>query len=188
MQSEPSPAYAGRRAPGRRPGAGPWGAALQVLLVGAGAGSWGAALLAGAAFLAGCAGNPAPRPLPAGDVQPWQIPPGAYGSQRLYRASYSGPQGEGNFRLTLRLASAERYQVTSSDPLGRALWSLDVLYGDGAERGLWLDHRNKAYCEFTGRFDVVGVPLAPFPLLSLPALLLGRLPAAPADDPETKGR
>jgi hypothetical protein len=98
--------------------------------------------------------------------------------------SYSGPQGEGSLRLTLRLASASRYQVTTADPVGRPLWSLDV----AEDSGLWLDHRNRAFCKFEGTFDISGVPLAPFPLLSLPSLLLGRLPAEPAAAPQQKGR
>jgi hypothetical protein len=122
--------------------------------------------------------------LAADGAAPWQIPPAAFGSQRLYRVSYSGPRGEGSFRLTLRLAAAERYQVMAVDPIGRALWSLDV----EADRGLWLDHRNRGYCSFNGSFDVADVPLAPFPLLALPALLLGRLPAEPAAAPQVKGR
>ena len=88
--------------------------------------------------------------------------------------------------MTLRLASPLRYQIQAADPVGRALWGLDVT----AEQGLWLDHRNKLSCEFEGNFDVSGIPLGPFPLLSLPALLLGRVPAEPAEEmePERKGR
>jgi len=130
-----------------------------------------------------CSGLGAPR-LAADGAAPWQIPPAAFGSQRLYRISYSGPRGEGSFRLTLRLGAAERYQVMAVDPVGRALWSLDV----DAGRGLWLDHRNRGYCTFDGSFDVAEVPLDPFPLLSLPALLLGRLPAEPVAAPQWKGR
>jgi hypothetical protein len=137
-------------------------------------------LSAGAVLLsvltAGCAGGPSPRPLPAASLSPWQIPQGAYGSQRLYRVSYSGPEGEGSFRVTLRLASPARYQLQAVDPIGRGLWSLDV----SNDSGLWLNHRNKSYCQFEGRFDVSGVPMGPFPLLSLPSLLLGRVPADPA--------
>lgn len=125
-----------------------------------------------------------PRPVPAGSSPPWQIPEAAYGSQRLYRVSYSGPEGEGNIRLTLRLAAPDRYQVTTADPVGRTLWSLDV----AEDSGLWLDHRNRTFCRFEGRFDISGVPLAPFPLLSLPSLLLGRLPAEPAAPPQEKGK
>ncbi len=127
-------------------------------------------------LLAGCAGGPPPRPLPAATLAPWQIPQGAYGSQRLYRVTYSGPEGEGSFRVTLRLASPARYQLQAVDPVGRSLWSLDVSH----DTGLWLNHRGRSYCSFEGRFDVSGVPLGPFPLLSLPSLLLGRVPAEPA--------
>lgn len=90
--------------------------------------------------------------------------------------SYSGPEGEGSFRITLRLASPSRYQLQAVDPVGRALWSLDVSHDDG----LWLNHRGRTYCRFAGRFELSGVPLGPFPLLSLPALLLGRVPAEPS--------
>ncbi|HXO22475.1 MAG TPA: hypothetical protein VOA87_21350 [Thermoanaerobaculia bacterium] len=128
--------------------------------------------------------RPSPHPLPGGGVEVWKLPPAAFGSQWLYRVGYSGPEGEGSFRLTLRLSGPERYQVMAVDPLGRALWSLDVR----GDKGLWLDHRDHAFCEFEGSFDVSGVPLAPFPLLSLPALLLGRLPAEPAAPPQRKGR
>jgi hypothetical protein len=104
------------------------------------------------------------------------MPQEAYGSQRLYRVTYSGPEGEGAFKVTLRLVSPARYQIQAVDPLGRSLWSLDV----NAAAGLWLNHRSHTYCRFEGRFDVSGVPLGPFPLLSLSSLLIGRVPAEPA--------
>lgn len=162
------PAYAGRRMSARA--AVTRRAALR------------AAVLFLGALAAACSGFHSPR-LAADGAAPWQIPSAAFGSQRLYRISYSGPRGEGSFRLTLRLAAAERYQVSAVDPVGRALWSLDV----DADRGLWLDHHNRGYCTFNGNFDVADVPLAPFPLLSLPALLLGRLPAEPTAAPQVKG-
>ena len=109
-------------------------------------------------------------------MRPWQIPRPAWGSQRLYRATYSGPEGEGALRVTLRLAAPGRYQIQAVDPVGRALWSLDVADGEG----LTIDHRRRSYCTFTGRFAASATPLGPFPLLSLPALLLGRVPAEPA--------
>lgn len=141
---------------------------------------------------AGCASKPAPvpQPLPPAPVRmllPWQMPQEAYGSQWLYRVSYSGPEGEGSFKVTLRLVSAARYQIQASDPLGRSLWSLDVNNDDG----LWLNHHSRNYCQFEGRFDVSGVPLGPFPLLSLPSLLIGRVPGEPAagsPTPEPRGR
>jgi hypothetical protein len=129
---------------------------------------------------AGCrSGAPPPvvsKPLPVSTLAPWEIPQAAYGSQRLYRASYSGPEGEGSFRVTLRLVSPIRYQVAAVDPLGRALWSLDVVN----DSGLSLNHRNHTFCRFDGNFDITGVSLGPFPLLSLPSLLLDRVPAEPA--------
>jgi hypothetical protein len=126
--------------------------------------------------VSGCAtGSRALQPQSAGGAAPWQIPPEAFGSQRLYRVSYAGPEGEGTFRVTLRLASLARYQIQAVDPVGRALWGLDV---DGGQ-GVWLDHRNKLFCSFQGTLDLGGAPLGPFPLLSLPSLLLGRIPAEP---------
>lgn len=129
-------------------------------------------------LLAACATTTGPRPGPSSATPPWQIPAEAFGSQRLYRVNYSGPEGEGSFRVTLRLASPVRYQIQAVDPVGRSLWGLDV----SAERGLWLDHRNKATCSFEGSFDVSGIALGPFPLLSLPSLLMGRVPAEPSDE------
>lgn len=141
-----------------------------------------AALLAG-----GCAGRrAAPATAADLDADPWQVPPGALGTQRLYRVGYDGPDGGGSFRLTLRLAAPERYQVRAVDPVGRALWSLDVA-GAG---GLWLDHRADAACRLTGSLDLAAGQLTPFPLASLPALLLGRLPSAPAgplEEPAPEG-
>lgn len=159
-----SPAYGGARAFGSA-------RSLLVLLL--------ALALGGCSLL-----SRSPSPVPAGEATAWQIPRAAYGSQRLYRVSYSGPEGEGSFKLTLRLAGPNRYQVTTADPVGRALWSLDV----AEDSGIWLDHRNRTFCKFEGHFDISGVPLAPFPLLSLPSLLLGRLPAEPAATPEAKGK
>jgi hypothetical protein len=134
--------------------------------------------------LSACAVGPRPAPVGGHGVPAWQIPAGELGTQRLYRVSYSGPEGEGSFRMTLRLASAERYQVQAVDPIGRSLWSLDVAEG----RGLFLNHRARTSCVFQGSFDLSGVPLGPFPLLTLPALLLGRVPSEPAAPPEEHGR
>ncbi len=131
-----------------------------------------------ALLLAGCASAkaPAPRPMPSRGAAPWEIPQAAYGAQRLFRVSYSGPEGEGSFRVTLRLVSPARYQIQAVDPLGRALWSLDVV----SDSGLSLNHRNHTFCHFDGRIDATGASLGPFPLLALPSLLLGRVPAEPA--------
>jgi hypothetical protein len=142
-----------------------------------------AALLLPLFLFAGCATGRGLRPGPSGDAEPWEIPSSAYGLQRLYRVSFRSPEGEGSFRLTLRLGGPDRYQASAVDPVGRTLWSLDA----AGERGLFLDHRGRRFCRLEGRFDIAGVPLSPFPLLSLPALLLGRVPAAPASAVEEQG-
>lgn len=142
-----------------------------------------AAFAALAGVIAACATAPPPRTVPASGEPPWRVPAAAYGTQRLYRAGYAGPEGEGGFRLTLRLAAPDRYQVQAVDPVGRALWSLDV---DG-RRGLWLDHRAQTACPFDGRLEVAGLPMASIPLSALPALLLERLPEEPADEPRWEG-
>jgi hypothetical protein len=72
--------------------------------------------------------------------------------------------------------SPARYQIQAVDPLGRALWSLDVVN----DSGLSLNHRNRTYCRFDGTIEAAGASLGPFPLLALPSLLLGRVPAEPA--------
>jgi len=131
-----------------------------------------------AAYLGGCAtaGRRTP-PLPvAAGTAPWELPAAALGTQRLFRVSYDGPDGDGSFRLTLRLAAPGRYQVVAVDPFGRSLWTLDAAAG----QGLWIDHRARAACRLSGSFDVVASRLTPFPLAALPALLLGRLPEPPA--------
>jgi len=132
-----------------------------------------------ASTLPGCAGRPAPAVPGVPASAPWEVPASALGTQRLYRVGYDGPEGEGSFRITLRFATPERYQLQAVDPLGRALFTLDVAAGEG----LLLNHRSRSYCRFTGSFETESLPLGPFPLVALPTLLLGRLPAAPAVSP-----
>jgi hypothetical protein len=69
------------------------------------------------------------------------------------------------------------------DPVGRSLWSLDVSHS----RGLFLNHRNRTSCLFEGSFDLSGVALGPFPLLTLPSLLVGRVPSTPSEPPQQQG-
>lgn len=137
-------------------------------------------LLAGVSllFVPGCAGRRGVAPVTAADAAAasWEVPASAFGTQRLVRIGYDGPDGGGSFRLTLRLAAADRYQVRAVDPVGRALWSLDVT----GSTGLWLDHRARAACRIEGSLEITAGRLTPFPLAALPALLLGRLPAEPA--------
>lgn len=69
--------------------------------------------------------------------------------------------------------------MRAADGLGRKVWDLSV---DKDDRALWLDHRGKEYCEANGASRLSIVPLARMPLMSLPKLLLGRLPTPPATD------
>jgi len=117
------------------------------------------------------------------DAAAWEIPAAGLHTQRLFRVHYSGPEGEGSFKVTLRLATPERYQLQAVDPVGRSLWSLDVTHN----RGLFLNHRNRSACVFEGSFDLSGVALGPFPLLTLPSLLVGRVPSQPSEPPRQHG-
>jgi len=127
--------------------------------------------------------GPGPHPVPGHGVDAWEIPAVAFHTQRLYRVHYNGPEGEGSFKVTLRLTSTERYQLQAVDPVGRSLWSLDVTHN----QGLFLNHRNRSSCVFAGSFDLAGVQLGPFPLLTLPALLVGRVPSLPSEPPQVHG-
>ncbi len=134
-----------------------------------------AVLVAGALAL-GCSGVRPPVAVPAGGVAPWLVPPAAYGTQRLFRLHYQGPEGEGTLRLILRLASPERYRLVIADRLGRSLFTLDA----APTGGLLLDHREGLACPLEAGVEIEGLPVHPLPFEALPAVLLGRLPAAPA--------
>jgi hypothetical protein len=134
-------------------------------------------LALGLGWLTGCASTGGPLPSSTGGSEdPWQLRAGSYPSQRLYRVRYEGPEGKGGFKLTLYLASPTHYRMAASDSLGRKLWTLQVETAGGA---LWLDHKNDEYCRVQGADRLVVVPLAHLPLIALPRLLLGRLPADP---------
>ncbi len=120
---------------------------------------------------------------PPASADLWEIPASDLFQQRLFRMRYGGPEGEGSFRLTLRLAAPDRYRVTTVDAVGRAVWSLSL---DG-EDGLWIDHRQKRFCRFHGAMELAAVPLKPFALPALPSVLLGRLPVAPREAPYEDG-
>jgi len=105
------------------------------------------------------------------------------GTQRLFRMHYDGPEGEGSFKLTLRLAALDSFQITTVDRLTRRWWGLSV---DGDE-ALLLDHRGRTYCRYGGEIEIAAVPLGPLPFRTLPALLLGRLPLAAATPVERSG-
>ena len=129
------------------------------------------ALSAGCATTGGLSSGPG-----AISGEPWLLPQDAYPSQRLYRVKYRGPEGDAGFKLTLYLEAETRYRMLASD-LGRKLWSLSV---DGQGEAVWLDYRRKEYCRASAASELRVLPLAELPLVSLPKLLLGRLPAEPA--------
>ncbi len=137
-------------------------------------------------MLAGCATSGGLfRSTDSPSAEPWLMPGDAYPSQRLYRVKYRGPEGEAGFKLTLYLEAETKYRMLASD-LGRKLWSLQVegapRAGAGGPQGeaVWLDYRRKEYCRASAAGTLRFVPLADLPLVSLPRLLLGLLPAQPA--------
>lgn len=114
-----------------------------------------------------------------GRVDPWRLSAEELQSQRIFRLQYDGPDGGGSLNLTLRLESESRYQMTAVDRvLKRRVWGLEV----AGERALVLDHRQRTYCWYGGEVEISVVPLGPLPFRTLPALLLGRLPLAPAGE------
>jgi hypothetical protein len=102
----------------------------------------------------------------------WRLEPDDLWTQRLFRMHYDGPEGDGSFKLTLRLGSPDLFQITAVDRLGRRWWSLAV---EDAE-ALVLNHRAKSYCRHAEEIELEAIPLGPLPFRTLPALLLGRLP------------
>ncbi len=104
------------------------------------------------------------------------VPSSDYGTQRLFRLHYDGPEGEGTLRLVLRLESPSRYRLVISDRLGRSLFTLDA----APSGGLLLDHRQALACPLAAGVRLEGLPIEPLSVQALPAVLLGRLPSLPA--------
>lgn len=97
------------------------------------------------------------------------------------RVRLSSDEGRGRFRLLLRLHDPARYQIRATHPLfNQRLWTLDV---DG-DRAVLVDFHQHVVCRYQGAAEIGAIPLGPFPFESLPALLLGYLPLAPAREPE----
>lgn len=126
---------------------------------------------------AGCAASGGVSPWIDVGNDPWRLPATAYPTQRLFRVKYDGPQGHLGFKLTVYLQGETRFRMRAADGLGRRIWELAV---DENDEALWLDHRNEQYCVAASASRLAIVPLARLPLVSLPKLLLGLLPAAPA--------
>lgn len=136
--------------------------------------------------LEGCAGGPG-RPRPATVPRErtaevgWALPAASFPTQRLFRLHYdSAEKGDGALRLVLRLESPDRYRLTVADRLGRPLYTIDA----GTDGALLADHRERLVCPLDSEARLEELPLDPLPLASLPAVLLGRVPALPAGEPE----
>ena len=132
------------------------------------------ALVLGGCGSSGTALIPA-RQAPQAD-QPWLLPVDALETQRLYRVKYQGPEGKLNFKLTLYLESAERYRLLAADPVGRKLWELFL---EPTNEAILVDHRQKLYCHADQADQMTLVPIARLPMIAIPKLLLGFLPASP---------
>jgi hypothetical protein len=125
-----------------------------------------AALLA--AVVLGCAG-----------ARPPATTSGSSGRQSLYRVQFEGAEGKGSFRLLLRRVSDQRFDLAASDPLGRTLWALDVVDGEGT----WFDFRARKTCALGPRFRLEALQLPELPLVVVPRILSGEPPhAAGLDD------
>lgn len=142
--------------------------------------AWGPLLSAVCAvLLGGCAGSGVSSILPIlrSDEAPWRLPAEAAPTQRLFRARYEGPEAEGDFRLTLYLASTDSYRLQASGGLpARKLWEL-ALDPEGA--ALFLDHREKTLCRTPEARNLRLPVLADLPVSELPKVLLGRVPGTP---------
>lgn len=142
------------------------------------------AVLAGLSWLIGCASaGPTREVLPAADTGgtgaalPWEIPRAEWGTQRILKMQYDGPEGDGTLNLALRFESPDRFHVEASDRLGRRWWDLNVQ--DGRALVLWV--RERTFCRYRGDLEIPALSLGPVPAGAVAALLLLRLPAPPVD-------
>jgi hypothetical protein len=108
------------------------------------------------------------------------------GLQTLFRVRYQGADGRGRIKLTSRVATRERFQLTAVDTFGRQHWSLEAWPG----RTLLLDHRQRRACLFEDDVVVAAIALAELPVSLLPRVMAGELPvekptgAEPGEDGE----
>lgn len=140
-------------------------------------------LLLSLVSLGGCASTgpgrmaPAAAGLPVPVTAPWEIPETEWRTQRIVRMRYRGPEGNGTLRLVLRFEDPERFHVQASDRLGRRWWDLNVREGNALV--LWV--RERTFCRYAGDLEIPALSLGPVPARAVAALLMGRLPAPPAD-------
>ncbi len=125
----------------------------------------------------GSSRDPTPGGGRAAAALPWEIPAADWGTRRIVRLRYAGPEGKGTLRLVLRFESPDRFQVQASDRLGRRWWDLNVQEGEALV--LWV--RERTFCRYGGALEIPALSLGPVPAGAVAALLLGRLPAPPLD-------
>jgi hypothetical protein len=94
------------------------------------------------------------------------------GLQTLFRVRYQGTDGRGRIKITTRVAGREHFQLAAADSFGRQHWSLEYRPG----RTLFLDHRERRVCLFTGDVVLPAIALAELPVSLLPRVLAGELP------------
>lgn len=144
---------------------------------------WAPLALAAAVSAVACAtGAARPAPVPT-DPAPTDPAPAVSLSEPLapelrlglFRVRYRGTDGRGRFRLTLRLADPERFQLSTADTFGRRLWSFELDHG----ASLYLDHRAEQSCRLEGDVVVRSIALSELPVASLPRVLFGDPPIAP---------
>lgn len=138
------------------------------------------ALLLATLLLVSCrSATPGTRPPapPAAAVAPWEFGAADAPSQRLYRVQVRHGAEQASLRLVLRVWRPTRFEVSTSDPLGRPVWAVTVLDSAGA----WNAPAERRLCRQDPRQAVrwprLGLTL---PAADLAAVLLGRLPEAPA--------
>lgn len=106
----------------------------------------------------------------------WGVTGADLGTQRILRLNYQDSETDGTLKVVLRIATAQRFSVQGSDQFNRSWFRLAV---DG-DHALLVDFRAGSYCRLDSAIQLESVPLGPLPFDAVPALLLGRLPVAPA--------
>jgi hypothetical protein len=131
-----------------------------------------------ACLVAACrSAGPAAAPPATAVVAPWQLASDDAPSQRLYRAQVRHAGERGSVRLVLRVWTLARFEVSASDVLGRPLWAVTVRDA----RGAWSTQGGRQACRLGPTRAVLWPHLGlSLPAADLAAVLLGRLPEAPA--------
>lgn len=116
-------------------------------------------------------------------VDPWRIPAAELSTQRLFRVRYDDGHGIVGLRLALRLGEADDYRVEVADALGRTVLSIAAADGEL----LMVDRRHSRFCRSTNGLELPAMPLGRLPAAALPRVLLGRLPLSAADGARRSG-